>query len=169
MEMNTRIQVEHSITEELTGVDIVKAQLKIAQGKKLKIKQKDVTFKGHVFEFRINAEDPANNFMPSPGELKYYIPPGGPNIRLDSVCYSGYTITPYYDSMIAKLIVKGKDREEAIAISKRALKEFHITGVKSTIPFHLFMLNNEKFIHGKYNLNYIDDLILKGCKFKENS
>ena len=165
MEMNTRIQVEHTISEELTNIDIVKEQIKIAMGKRLSCKQKEIEFVGHVFEFRINAEDPSNNFQPSPGKLKYYIPPGGPNVRLDSACYSGYVIPPYYDSMIAKLIIKGKDRKDAIKIAKRALKEFHIQGVKSTIGFHLYMLEDEKFLNSDYNLNYIDDLIAKGCKF----
>ncbi|NGX34135.1 MAG: Biotin carboxylase [Candidatus Anoxychlamydiales bacterium] len=165
MEMNTRIQVEHTVTEVLTNVDLVKEQIKIAQGKKLSFKQKEIKFDGHVFEFRINAEDPSNNFLPSPGKLKYYIPPGGPNVRLDSACYSGYVIPPHYDSMIAKLIVKGKNRKEAIKIAKRALKEFHIQGVKSTISFHLYMLEDEKFLNSDYNLNYVDDLISKGCKF----
>ncbi|HEU63898.1 MAG TPA: acetyl-CoA carboxylase biotin carboxylase subunit [Chlamydiae bacterium] len=165
MEMNTRIQVEHTISEELTNVDIVKEQIKVAMGKRLSFKQKEIEFNGHVFEFRINAEDPSNNFQPSPGKLKYYIPPGGPNVRLDSACYSGYVIPPYYDSMIAKLIIKGKDRKDAIKIAKRALKEFHIQGVKSTIDFHLYMLEDEKFLNSDYNLNYVDDLISKGCKF----
>ncbi|NGX44083.1 MAG: Biotin carboxylase [Candidatus Anoxychlamydiales bacterium] len=165
MEMNTRIQVEHTISEELTNVDLVKEQIKVAMGKRLSFKQKEIEFRGHVFEFRINAEDPSNNFQPSPGKLKYYIPPGGPNVRLDSACYSGYVIPPYYDSMIAKLIIKGKDRKDAIKIAKRALKEFHIQGVKSTIGFHLYMLEDEKFLNSDYNLNYIDDLIAKGCKF----
>ena len=165
MEMNTRIQVEHTISEELTNIDIVKEQIKIAMGKRLSCKQKEIEFVGHVFEFRINAEDPSNNFQPSPGKLKYYIPPGGPNVRLDSACYSGYVIPPYYDSMIAKLIIKGKDRKDAIKIAKRALKEFHIQGVKSTIGFHLYMLEDEKFLNSDYNLNYVDDLISKGCKF----
>ena len=167
MEMNTRIQVEHTISEMLTGIDLVKAQIKVAMGKKLTFKQNKIHFDGHVFEFRINAEDPSNDFMPSPGVLKYYIPPGGPNVRLDSACYSGYEIPPYYDSLIAKLIVRGRDRAEAIQVAKRALKEFHIQGVKSTIDFHLYMLEDENFIKGNYNLNYIDDLILKGCKFKD--
>ncbi|KKL15578.1 hypothetical protein LCGC14_2504210, partial [marine sediment metagenome] len=165
MEMNTRIQVEHTISEMLTGIDLVKAQIKVAMGKKLTFKQNKIHFNGHVFEFRINAEDPSNNFQPSPGKLKYYIPPGGPNVRLDSACYSGYVIPPYYDSMIAKLIIKGKDRKDAIKIAKRALKEFHIQGVKSTIDFHLYMLEDEKFLNSDYNLNYVDDLISKGCKF----
>ncbi|EKE21518.1 MAG: hypothetical protein ACD_7C00207G0001 [uncultured bacterium] len=167
MEMNTRIQVEHTITEELARFDLVKEQINIAQGKKLSVKQKEIKFEGHVFEFRINAEDPHVDFMPSPGKLNYYIPPGGPNVRLDSACYSGYVIPPNYDSMIAKLIVRGKNRSEAMQIAKRALKEFHIEGVKSTIDFHLFMLNDDNFISGNYNLKYVDELILRGCKFKE--
>jgi acetyl-CoA carboxylase biotin carboxylase subunit len=165
MEVNTRIQVEHTITEELTGVDLVIEQLRIAQGETLKLQQKEVTFEGHVFQFRINAENPAQNFAPSPGRLEYYLPPGGPHVRVDSACYSGYTIPPNYDSMIAKLIVKGKDRAEAIAVAKRALREFHIGGVHSTIPFHLFMLQDPNFLEGKYDLTYIDRLIADGCQF----
>lgn len=165
MEVNTRIQVEHTITEELTGIDLVKEQLRIAQGEKLQHQQKDITFEGHVFQFRINAENPAHNFAPSPGRLEYYLPPGGPHVRVDSACYSGYSIPPNYDSMIAKLIVKGKDRAEAIAIGKRALREFHIGGVSSTIPFHLFMLKDDPFLKGDYDLTYIDRLIAEGCQF----
>lgn len=161
MEMNTRIQVEHTVTEEITGIDLVKEQIRIAEGKKLSYRQKDVIFKGHVFEFRINAEDPENNFAPSPGKLDYYLVPGGPNVRVDSGCYSGGSISPYYDSMIAKLIVKGKDRDEAVAISKRALREFHIEGVKSTIPFYLDILEDKKFLESDYNLNYVDNLVAK--------
>ncbi len=166
MEVNTRIQVEHTVTEELTGIDLVQEQIKIAMGEKLKIKQKDVEFKGHVIQCRINAEDPANNFSPSPGHLEYYIPPGGPHVRIDSACYSGYKIPPNYDSMIAKLIVKGKTRDDAIQVAKRALKEFHIGGVKSTIPFHEFMFENERFLKSDYFISYIDQLVLEGCNFK---
>ncbi len=166
MEVNTRIQVEHTITEELTGMDLVKEQLRIAMGEKLKVKQKDVEFRGHVMQLRINAENPANNFAPSPGNLEYYIPPGGPNVRIDSACYSGYKIPPNYDSMIAKLIIKGKDREEAIAIALRALKEFHIGGVYSTIPFHQFMLQDPRFLANDYVISYIDQLVLEGCTFQ---
>ena len=126
-------------------------------GKRLSFKQKEIIFDGHVFEFRINAEDPSNNFQPSPGKLKYYIPPGGPNVRLDSACYSGYVIPPYYDSMIAKLIIKGKDRKDAIKIAKRALKEFHIQGVKSTIGFHLYMLEDEKFLKSGKGREWLDE------------
>lgn len=166
MEVNTRIQVEHTVSEELTGIDLIKEQIKMAMGEKLSYKQKSIRFEGHIFEFRINAENPAENFMPSPGLLEYYIPPGGPNVRVDSACYSGYRIPPYYDSMIAKLIVKGKDRQDAIEISKRALREFHIGGVHTTIPFHLFMLHNPTFLGGEdYNLAFIDTLIEEGCNF----
>ena len=165
MEVNTRIQVEHTVTEELTNIDLVKEQIKIALGEKLPYKQKEIEFKGHVFEFRINAEDPAHNFTPSPGQLEHYIPPGGPHVRVDSACYSGYRIPPNYDSMIAKLIVKGRDRTEAIAHAKRALKEFHIAGVHSTIPFHRYMLEDKKFISNDYTINTIDQMIAEGCTF----
>lgn len=166
MEVNTRIQVEHTVTEELTGVDLVVEQLRIAQGEKLQLKQKNIHFDGHVIQFRINAENPMQNFTPSPGKLEYYLPPGGPHIRVDSACYAGYTIPPNYDSMIAKLIVKGKDRSEAIAIGKRALREFHIGGVSSTIAFHLYMLEDKKFLEADFDLTYIDNLIAQGCQFE---
>lgn len=159
MEVNTRIQVEHTVTEELTGVDLVKEQIRIAMGEKLALRQRDVTWSGHVMQFRINAEDPANNFCSSPGKLNYYLPPGGPHVRVDSSCYSGGVISPHYDSMVAKLIVKGKDRTEAIAVAKRALKEFHIGGIQTTIPFHLQMLDDKNFISGNYDLHYVDRLI----------
>lgn len=165
MEVNTRIQVEHTITEELTGIDLVKEQIKIARGEKLGYKQKDVTYSGHVVQFRINAENPSNHFAPSPGLLEYYIPPGGPHVRVDSACYAGYRIPPNYDSMIAKLIVKGKTREEAFRIAERALREFHIGGVNSTIPFHLYMLHDERFLKSQFCITYIDELIAKGCTF----
>lgn len=166
MEVNTRIQVEHTVTEELTGVDLVSEQLRIASGEKLTLKQKDVTFDGHVMQFRINAENPTQNFSPSPGKLEYYLPPGGPHVRVDSACYSGYTIPPNYDSMIAKLIVKGKDRSETIAKAKRALREFHIGGVHSTIAFHLYMLEDPNFLKADFDLTYIDNLIAQGCRFE---
>lgn len=166
MEVNTRIQVEHTVTEELTGIDLVKAQLEIAQGAKLEYKQKDITFTGHVMEFRINAEDPKNQFRPMAGTLSYYIPPGGPHMRIDSACYAGYKIPPHYDSMIAKLIVKGHNREEAIKVGRRALKEFHLSGVPSTIDFHRYMLEDENFLSCKYNLDYIDNLMEQGSTFE---
>lgn len=166
MEVNTRIQVEHTVTEELTGVDLLVEQLRIARGEKLRYTQKEINFDGHVIQYRINAENPAHNFAPSPGKLEYYLPPGGPHIRVDSACYSGYSIPPNYDSMVAKLIVKGKDRSEAIAIGKRALREFHIGGVNSTIPFHLYMMEDERFLKANFDLTYIDSLIAEGCTFR---
>lgn len=165
MEVNTRIQVEHTITEELTGIDLVQQQIKIARGEKLTLKQKEITFNGHVFEFRINAENPSNQFSPSPGLLEHFIPPGGPHVRIDSACYEGYRIPPNYDSMIAKLIVKGRTREEAISHSRRALREFHIAGVHSTIPFHQYMLDDPRFLTNDYTINYIDNLLSEGCNF----
>ncbi|MBU6382871.1 MAG: acetyl-CoA carboxylase biotin carboxylase subunit [Verrucomicrobia bacterium] len=165
MEVNTRIQVEHTITEELTGIDLVQYQLRIARGEKLNVKQKDIEFKGHVFEFRINAEHPAQGFAPSPGLLEHYIPPGGPHVRIDSACYGGYRIPPNYDSMIAKLIVKGRTREEAIRHAKRALREFHIAGVHTTIPFHQYMLEDKRFLTNEYTISYIDNLLAEGCNF----
>ena len=165
MEVNTRIQVEHTVTEELTGVDLVQEQIKMAAREKLKIRQEEVEFKNHIIQFRVNAEDPHNNFAPSPGKLEYYIPSSGPHVRVDSACYPGYKVPPYYDSMIAKLIVRGKNREEAIQRAKRALKEFHIGGVKTTIPFHLYMLENQRFNSGKYPIDFIDQLMEEGCDF----
>jgi len=167
MEVNTRVQVEHTVSEELTGIDIVKEQIEIAQGKPLPFTQHDVEFSGHVIQFRINAEDPCRDFRPSPGRLEYYVAPGGPHIRVDSACYAGYAIPPHYDSMIAKLIVQGKSREEAINRAKRALAEFHIGGVKTTIPFHVDMLDNETFLSGEFDLGYVDSLIEEGYQFGE--
>src|SRR5690606_38764920 len=138
-------------------------QLRIARGDKLTLKQKDIQFKGHIFEFRINAENAANQFSPSPGQLEHYIAPGGPHVRVDSACYGSYRIPPNYDSMIAKLIVKGDNREQAIRHAKRALREFHIAGVHTTIPFHQYMLEDKKFLSNEYTINYIDQLIDDGC------
>lgn len=165
MEVNTRIQVEHTITEEATGIDLVSLQMQMAAGEKLKLGQEDIKFNQHVIQFRINAENPKYNFAPSPGLLEYYIASAGPDVRVDSACYSGYKIPPYYDSMIAKLIVRGKDRKQVIARSKRALKEFLIGGIHSTIPFHQYMLENEQFLSGKYQIQFIDTLIDEGCDF----
>lgn len=163
MEVNTRIQVEHTVTEELTGIDLVQQQIRIARGEKIKLRQKDITFKGHVIQLRINAENPRNQFMPSPGLLEHYVPSGGPHVRVDSACYGGYRIPPHYDSMIAKLIVRGCDRTEAIAHAKRALSEFHIRGVHTTIPFHQYMLEDLRFLTNDYTINTIDQLIADGC------
>ena len=156
MEMNTRIQVEHPITEEVTGIDIVKEQLKIAAGEHLGIKQEDVSIHGHAIECRINAENPAMNFMPSPGVIDGLFVPGGPGIRIDSAVYQGYEITPYYDSMIAKLIVHGKDREEAIAKMKWALSEFIVDGVYTNIDFQLNLIRTEEFEKGTYDNGFLN-------------
>lgn len=155
MEMNTRIQVEHPVTEMITGIDLVKLQIMIAAGEKLNLDQSDVKFNGHAIEFRINAEDPERNFAPSPGRVDGYIAPGGTGIRVDSHCYTGYEIPPYYDSMIGKLIVWGKDRNEAIERGRRALDEFAITGVQTTIPFHLKVLEHPKFLSGDFSTDFV--------------
>lgn len=156
MEMNTRIQVEHTVTEAVTGVDVIKEQILAAAGEELTVRQEDIRIEGHAFEFRINAEDSENNFLPSAGTLEKYIPSGGIGIRLDSHSYEGYDIPPYYDSMIAKLIVTGMDRDEAIKRSKRALREFIIEGVETTIPFHLKVLDNEVFNKGDVYTSFIE-------------
>ena len=156
MEMNTRIQVEHTISEEITGIDLIKEQIKVAAGEKLDFTQKDIEITGHAIECRINAEDSENGFLPSSGTLEKYIPSGGIGVRIDSHSYQNYEIPPYYDSMIAKLIVKGKTREEAISRMKRALKEFIIEGVDTTIPFHLKVLDNKDFNKGTIYTNFIE-------------
>ncbi|MBQ6447412.1 acetyl-CoA carboxylase biotin carboxylase subunit [Cytobacillus oceanisediminis] len=156
MEMNTRIQVEHPVTEMVTGIDLIKEQILVASGKPLEYKQKDVTFTGWSIECRINAENPAKNFMPSPGKIDMYLPPGGLGVRVDSAAYPGYKIPPYYDSMIAKVITYGSTRQEAISRMKRALSEFVIEGVHTTIPFHLNLLNHEKFVEGNFNTKFLE-------------
>ncbi len=159
MEMNTRIQVEHPITEMITGVDLLKEQIRIAAGEKLSYKQKDINCNGHSIECRINAEDPDNNFMPSPGKVIAYNPPGGLGVRVDSHLYEGYSVPPYYDSLIAKLVVHAEDRKSAIARMKRALEEYIIEGVKTTIPFHLKVLNHGDFQKGDYSTKFIEQNI----------
>lgn len=155
MEMNTRIQVEHPITEFVTGVDLVKAQIKIAAGKEIPYSQEDIEFKGHSIECRINAESPEHNFRPSPGKINSLHIPGGPGIRIDSSAYQGYTITPYYDSMIAKLIVYAPTREEAIAKMKWALAEFIVEGVDTNIDFQLSLIRDPAFEKGDYDIGYL--------------
>ncbi|MEN1934701.1 acetyl-CoA carboxylase biotin carboxylase subunit [Paenibacillus sp. 102] len=157
MEMNTRIQVEHPVTELVTGVDLIKEQIRVASGETLSLQQEEVQFNGWAMECRINAENPAKNFMPSPGKVEMYLPPGGFGIRVDSAVYPGYSIPPFYDSMIAKLIVHGKTREEAIAKMKRALSEFVIEGVHTTIPFHLQLLDHPDFIKGEFNTKFLEE------------
>jgi acetyl-CoA carboxylase, biotin carboxylase subunit len=156
MEMNTRIQVEHPVTELVTGTDLIKEQIKVASGEKLSMTQNDVTFNGWAIECRINAENPLKNFMPSPGKIKMYLPPGGLGVRIDSAAYPGYTIPPYYDSMIAKVITYGSSREEAISRMKRALSEFVVEGIHTTIPFHLKLLENKKFVEGQFNTKFLE-------------
>ncbi|MDQ1002152.1 acetyl-CoA carboxylase biotin carboxylase subunit [Neobacillus niacini] len=156
MEMNTRIQVEHPVTEFITGVDLVKEQLLVASGQKLSFTQEEVKINGWAIECRINAENPDKNFMPSPGKVGFYLPPGGLGVRVDSAVYPGYTISPFYDSMIAKLIVHGKDREEAIARMKRALNEFVVEGIDTTIAFHLRLLEHPEFISGDFTTKFLE-------------
>lgn len=157
MEMNTRIQVEHCVTEMVTGVDLIQEMLSVAQGNELSIKQEDIQINGHSIECRINAEDPSRDFAPSPGVIEAFNVPGGPGVRVDTHCYSGYTIPPYYDSMIAKLIVHGKNRKEAIARMLRALDEFIIEGIKTTIPLHKCVLNHPKFVEGDFTTKFLED------------
>jgi acetyl-CoA carboxylase biotin carboxylase subunit len=158
MEMNTRIQVEHPVTEMVTGVDLVKEQLRVALGHPLP-RQEDIQFAGHAIECRINAEDPSRSFMPSPGRITALNIPGGPGIRVDTHVYQGYSIPPYYDSLIAKLIAHGHDREEAIARMRRALDEFIVEGVKTTIPFHKSVLNTDAFTSGNVHTKWIEELM----------
>ncbi|MFB6496657.1 acetyl-CoA carboxylase biotin carboxylase subunit [Bacillus haynesii] len=156
MEMNTRIQVEHPVTEMVTGVDLIKEQIRVASGEKLTLTQDEVTFNGWAIECRINAENPEKNFMPSPGKIEMYLPPGGLGVRVDSAAYPGYSIPPYYDSMIAKVITYGKTREEAVSRMKRALSEFVIEGVHTTIPFHLKLLEHDTFVSGEFNTKFLE-------------
>ncbi|MFD2332285.1 acetyl-CoA carboxylase biotin carboxylase subunit [Cohnella sp. GCM10020058] len=157
MEMNTRIQVEHPVTELITGIDLIKEMISIAEGRPLSFTQEEVRFDGWSIECRINAEDPDRGFMPSPGRISFYLPPGGPGVRIDSGAYQGYMISPHYDSMIAKLIVWGPTREEAIARARRALGEFMIEGIKTTIPFHLKLLNHPIFNKGTFDIKFLEE------------
>ena len=156
MEMNTRIQVEHTITEMITGIDLVQQQLKVAAGEKLAFKQKDIKINGWAIECRINAENPEKNFMPSPGVVDMYLAPGGFGVRVDSAVYPGYKIPPFYDSMVAKLIVHADTREEAVARMKRALDEFVVEGVKTTIPFHYNLMDHEVFKSGDFDTKFLE-------------
>lgn len=159
MEMNTRIQVEHPVTELITGIDLIKEQIKVACGIPLSFKQEDVVFRGHAIEFRINAEDPEKNFMPRPGKIEAYAAPGGIGVRVDSHCYPGYSIPPFYDSLISKLIVWGQDRTEAIARGQRALDEYAITGIPTTIGLHQKILTNETFRQGDVSTDFLENNI----------
>jgi acetyl-CoA/propionyl-CoA carboxylase biotin carboxyl carrier protein len=167
LEVNTRIQVEHPITEAVTGVDLVKEQILVAAGQKLALKQSDVVPRGCAIECRINAEDPQKNFMPSPGIVSYYEEPRAPWVRVDSACYTGYQILPFYDSLLAKLIVWGRDRQEAVSRMRLALKDFVIVGVKTTIPFHLWLLDQEDFQKGLVDTNYVEGHFKKYLEEKD--
>ena len=159
MEMNTRIQVEHPVTEMVTRVDLIREQIKVAAGERLAFRQKDIQFSGHAIECRINAEDPFRNFTPSPGRIELFIPSGGPNVRMDTHVYSGYRIPAYYDSMIGKLIVWGPTRADALATCRRALDEITVEGIKTTIPFQKLIVSHKNFIEGKYDTGFVERLM----------
>ncbi|MDX9702431.1 MAG: acetyl-CoA carboxylase biotin carboxylase subunit [Candidatus Auribacterota bacterium] len=159
MEMNTRIQVEHPVTELITGIDLIKEQIKVASGEQLSFAQKDIKMNGHAVECRINAENPDRGFMPSPGKITGYYAPGGMGVRVDSHVYAGYSIPQYYDSMIAKLITHGKTREDALTIMDRALSEFTVEGIFTNIHFQREIINEKNFRSGKFATNYIEELL----------
>lgn len=161
IEMNTRVQVEHPVTEMITGVDIVKEQLRIAAGELLSVTQQEVRFQGHALECRINAENPFEGFSPSPGKITKLVYPAGPGVRVDSHCYQGYAIPVFYDSMIGKIIVTGRDREETVARMKRALKEMEVGGISTTIPFHLKVLEHPNFLSNEYNTRWTVNSLLR--------
>ena len=161
IEMNTRIQVEHPVTEEVTGIDLIKQQIRVANGEKLEFDQSDITWTKHAIECRINAEDPARNFAPSPGTISLYYAPGGHGVRVDSHVYSGYTIPPYYDSMIGKLICFGSTRKIALQRSYRALSEYLVRGIKTTIPLHKAIMSDPTFIEGKATTAYMEDFMTR--------
>jgi acetyl/propionyl-CoA carboxylase alpha subunit len=161
LEMNTRLQVEHLITEMVTGIDIVKEQIRIAAGEKLAYNQRDIKIRGHAINCRINAEDPYNNFAPSPGTVTDLRLPGGPGVRVDTHLYVGYTISVFYDPLIAKLAAWGLDRQEAIRRMRNALEEFVIEGVKTTIPLHKRIMEDEDFLKGDIHINFVDERIGK--------
>jgi acetyl-CoA carboxylase biotin carboxylase subunit len=160
LEVNARIQVEHPVTEMVTGIDLIKEQIRIAAGEPLPFKQRDIPCLGHAIECRINAEDPARNFAPSPGVIGEWRPAGGPGVRLDSHAYTGYRIPPNYDSMIGKLIVHRPTRAEAIATMRRALMEFHVEPIKTTIPLHLQIMDNQHFQDGDVDTGFIERVVL---------
>ncbi len=164
MEMNTRIQVEHPVTEMVTGIDLIKEQIRVASGEKLKIQQENLQVRGAAIECRINAEDPENNFMPSPGKVEALILPGGPNVRVDSHIYAGYEVPSYYDSLLAKVIVYGNNRNEAIKTMRRALSEFYIAPIKTTIPFHLRLMDDPLFKKGDVSTHFVHDLMASDVK-----
>ncbi len=157
LEMNTRLQVEHPVTEMITGVDIVKEQIRVARGRTLSYEQADIKFNGHAIECRINAEDPYNNFLPSTGRITHSLIPTGPGVRVDTGVYPGFEITPFYDPMIAKLIVLGETRAQAILRMRRALEEYRIVGVRTNIPFHQTMMDSHRFMGGQYDTRFVEE------------
>jgi len=161
MEVNTRVQVEHPVTEAVTGIDIIKEQIKLTAGLPLEYKQGSIKPAGHSIECRINAEDP-ERFIPSPGKITFFYQPGGPGVRVDTAAYSGWVVPSQYDSLIAKLIVQGKTRADAIAKMRRALGEFVIEGIKTTIPFHKKVLNHEDFISGEFGTSFVEKMNHRG-------
>ncbi|MBI1389482.1 MAG: acetyl-CoA carboxylase biotin carboxylase subunit [bacterium] len=158
MEMNTRVQVEHPVTELVTGVDIIKEQIRVAAGEPLSVRQEDVVMSGHAIECRSNAEDPRNQFMPGPGKISGYHAPGGPGVRIDSHAYGEYVVPPYYDSLLAKLCVHGKTREEAVARMRRALGEMVVEGIPTTIALHQVILEDKRFLSGDFHTSYLDEI-----------
>ncbi len=160
MEVNTRIQVEHPVSEEITGIDLVKEQIQVAFGAPLSINQEDIEFKGHAIECRITAEDSKDDFFPSPGDIEKFVVPTGDNVRVDTHCYQGYTVSPYYDSLLAKLITTGDTREEAIANMKTALSDFKIEGIETNIPFLQFIIEQPEYIEGDIHIKWIEDKVL---------
>jgi acetyl-CoA carboxylase biotin carboxylase subunit len=160
MEANTRLQVEHPVTEMVTGIDIVKEQIRIAAGERLAFKQGDVTFSGHAIECRINAEDP-DTFVPSPGVIRAFSAPGGPGVRIETFAHAECTISPYYDSMIAKIIAHGRDRQEAIARMRRALEMTVVEGIKTTIPLHLRILSDPDFVAGRLSTSFMEQFLAR--------
>jgi acetyl-CoA carboxylase biotin carboxylase subunit len=167
MEMNTRIQVEHPVTEMVTGIDLIKEQIRVAAGEKLRIQQDGIQVKGAAIECRINAEDYENNFMPQPGRIETLNLPGGPGVRLDTHIYQGYEVTSFYDSMLAKVITYGNSRREAIKTMQRALNEFQIAPIKTTIPFHLRLLENPLFLKGDFSTHFVQDMLKDAEKVEE--
>ncbi len=161
LEMNTRIQVEHPVTEMVNDLDLIALMIKVAAGEPLPFKQEDIKPKGHAIEVRVNAEDWQNNFSPCPGKITMYVAPSGKGIRVDSHCYAGYSIPPHYDSMIAKLIVHGTDRADALRILEQALSEYILDGVKTTIGFHQRLIRDPRFVNNEVTTKWVDDVFMK--------
>jgi acetyl-CoA carboxylase biotin carboxylase subunit len=159
MEMNTRLQVEHTITEEVYGCDLVKEQIRIAAGEPLSPHVAHAVPRSHAIQCRINAEDPANNFQPSPGRIAFYYAPGGRGVRIDSHAYTGYIVPPYYDSLIGKIITIGATRDSAINRMRRALDEYYVTGIKTTVPFHAAIMRSGEFREGKYDTGFVERMM----------